>query len=514
MGGSGGGGGGVGGGGGKDGVKVKAPARNAQSKTNCLVCGLTCNKIASNRAGGVKCRVCASWFHPQCANLSAELFGLITKWAETGQETPWKCQACDRAGTKVEKIVDAFTAKVLENEKVLAEHSDRLDRVEDRGKLRDTRLDCQEKEIKDLKEQLVKLGDMGGPSLAREMDERSLKQNNLIFHRVIEAGEGDAKSRMSFDKKSTQQLLNAIGVGEEVGVETHIKAVRRLGARSGDLVGEGDSDPRPLLVGFAHQYHSELVLENSWRLAKADNLAMRSVSVVRDLTMRQRATERELHKEAASKNLTRSKEITDGGLVFKVVGKRGSKREILAPLREGEHLNSEGVVVWTEGFSGGGRGAQAMGGRWTGPASASSPNCEPVGRPGGTGRGMTRDTAQVQSTASRSRGGGRGRGGGPSVGRGGGSRDYLGEELGAGRRGSTRAREGSISPGGGRGPPGKRTDDRTSPRSDRRESTPLIDQIDLIDLDLPIKEKEVVCDEFGEVLDDAEEVVDSGEEGL
>ena len=498
-------------------MKVARKVRTqAQSKNNCLVCRLTTNIIPSNRAGGVQCRVCDSWFHPHCAQLSAEVFGLITKWAELGQESPWKCQSCDRAGSKIQKIVDALSSKVVENEKVLTEHSGRLDRVEDRGKLRDTRLDCQDKEIKDLREQLTKIGDMGGPSLVREMDERNLKQNNLLFHRVLEASGGDAKSRLHHDKQSTQQLLNAMGVGEEVGVESQIKTVRRMGARTSETVGEEGSDPRPLLVVFAHQYHSEMVLENSWRLAEADNMAMRSVSVVKDLTMRQRAGERELHKEAARKNLARSNENIEGGLVFKVKGKRGCKREILAPLLEGEHINTEGAVVWSEGFSGGrGTGTQARGGRRTGPSSASYPNCEPVGRQGGTRMGLTPDTAQGQrlgqSSAARGRGGVRGRGGGLTVDRAGGSGDSLGEEgVGAGRRGNTRPREGSISPRVGRGPPEKKVDDRSSPRSDTMSSnTPLID----FSQDKPLRgERGVVLDEFGEVVDDAVVVVAEVEE--
>ena len=96
--------------------------------------------------------------------------------------------------------------------------------------------------------------------------------------------------------------------------------------------------------------------------------------------------------------------------------------------------------------------------------------------------------------------------------RAGGSGDSLGEEgVGAGRRGSTRPREGSISPRVGRGPPGKKTDNKASPRSDTRSSssTPLID----FGQDKPLRgERGVVLDEFGEVVDDAVVVVAEVEE--
>ena len=57
-----------------------------------------------------------------------------------------------------------------------------MDRFEDREKLRDSRLDNQQKEIAKLREEMTKLGDTGGLSAMREMDERSEKENNLLFH--------------------------------------------------------------------------------------------------------------------------------------------------------------------------------------------------------------------------------------------------------------------------------------------------------------------------------------------
>ena len=92
----------------------------------------------------------------------------------------------------------------------------------------------------------------------------------------------------------------------------------------------------------------------------------------------------------------------------------------------------------------------------------------------------------------------------------GGSGDYQGEEegVGAGGRGNIRPREGSISPRVGRGPPGKKVDNKASPRSDTRSSstsTPLID----FGQDNPHREERGgVYDEFGEVVDDAVEVGD------
>ena len=167
-----------------------------------------------------------------------------------------------------------------------------------------------------------------------------------------------------------------------MGVEKDIKFVRRLGARASD--GDtGKRDPRPLLIGLVHKHHSELILENSWLLGEASNEVYRAVSVVKDLTLKQRAGERDLYKEAAMKNLGRTQEQQQENMSFKVVGRRGSKREILAPLRLGEVINSVGEVIWAEEETRGGRGT--VGGRGsTGPAAATYPNCVPAGIAGGT----------------------------------------------------------------------------------------------------------------------------------
>ena len=508
---------GGGGGGNKAAVKDPRRVRTQARSNNCVVCRLTTNTIPSNKAGAVMCCVCDTWWHPACAQLTPEMFELITKWTEAGKESPWKCQSCEGAGAKILKIVNVLSAKVVENEKVLSEHSGRLDRFEDKEKLQDSRLDCQQKEIDELRDQLIKLGDTGGPSTLREMDERNEKENNLVLHRVGESGDGDARRRIDHDKKFVQQLLNVIGVGEGVGVERDIKFVRRLGPRVSDGDREEKRDPRPLLVGLVHKYHSELILENCWKLADTSNEAMRVVSVVRDLTQRQRAGERELYKEAARKNLVRSQEQQQENMAFKVVGRRGAKREILAPLRAGEAINTAGEVIWVreEGGTLGGRGTARGGGR-PGPAPASYQNCVLVGNRGGTGTNP--DTAQDRMLGQRvanGRGGGRGRGGGVTFGsRAGGSRDQLREEGrsgggAVGRGGTVRQREVSRSPTDRRCPPGKKVDGRDSPRSDsRNNSTPLI----VFDQDKPPREREGVYDEYGEVVDDAVVVVDEVEE--
>ena len=136
--------------------------------------------------------MCDLWWHPTCANLSPERFRMIVEWTEDGAPSPWKCQACNSAMAKLLKVTNALATRVEGTEKQLTEQAGRMDRAEDKDKLQDTRLDKQDREIKELREQVARLGDLGGPSVVREMDERGVKVNNLLFHRVEEVGTGDA----------------------------------------------------------------------------------------------------------------------------------------------------------------------------------------------------------------------------------------------------------------------------------------------------------------------------------
>ena len=160
-----------------------------------------------------------------------------------------------------------------------------------------------------------------------------------------EGGGEDALGRNNFDKQAIQHILNTIGV--DVGVERgDIKNARRLGARNSGGVGEEERGPRPILVVLAHRYHAESILGRSWVLSEAANPEDREVSIVKDLTTKQRAREKEIYREVARKNLTRTRGEVVDNMAYKVVGPRGSRREIFAPLRPGERVGLEGDVVW------------------------------------------------------------------------------------------------------------------------------------------------------------------------
>ena len=66
---------------------------------------------------------------------------------------------------------------------------------------------------------------------------------------------------------------------------------------------------------------------------------------MKDLTLKQRKNEEEMKKRVMRKNLTRSEEEVQGGLVWKMMGRRGERREVQVKLWDGETVNQEGWVV-------------------------------------------------------------------------------------------------------------------------------------------------------------------------
>ena len=63
---------------------------------------------------------------------------------------------------------------------------------------------------------------------------------------------------------------------------------------------------------------------------------------MKGLTLKQRKNEEEMKKRVMRKNLTRNEEEVQGGLVWKMLGRRGERREVQVKLWDGETVNQEG----------------------------------------------------------------------------------------------------------------------------------------------------------------------------
>ena len=108
-----------------------------------------------------------------------------------------------------------------------------------------------------------------------------------------------------------------LGLGD-INVDRALLGWRRLGRKE-----EGKS--RPLLLIFKHREDRDRLLDRAPRLSKNNDEYYRNISIVPDLTMKQRKMEQEMFKKAEQQNLGRSREEISKNLVSKVLGRRGER---------------------------------------------------------------------------------------------------------------------------------------------------------------------------------------------
>ena len=228
-----------------------------------------------------------------------------------------------------------------------------LDRVEVRQEKQDDKLELatakQEKVNTEFQERLRKLELNSGSGVVRELDDRMDKQNNLVVHRVPESTSVDSKERQGHDAAIIKVLMKKYLDIKGMDTDSKLRFIKRLG----DKV-EG-AEARPILLGLKFTSDLELVLDRSWMLSRCDNKAARDINIVKDLTSKQRQRESDLVSEAGRKNMERSHEEVEENIVFKVVGRKGEKREIKVTLRHGEKLDESGNVVREDGWNKGNR---------------------------------------------------------------------------------------------------------------------------------------------------------------
>jgi hypothetical protein len=121
-------------------------------------------------------------------------------------------------------------------------------------------------------------------------------QIQVVFYGVGEA-EGDrptVEEKREWDAKSCQNVFNALNLRLKAG---SLRYLRRIGEK-------GDK-PRPLLVGMRSTDDKELLLDNAKFLRDTH---MSSVGISKDLTPQEIREEKEMEREAESRNKELSQE--------------------------------------------------------------------------------------------------------------------------------------------------------------------------------------------------------------
>jgi hypothetical protein len=279
---------------------------------------LGCGKKFAQKEAAVKCSVCHLWCHKTCSGLTNEFFKCLAEQFKVTKRTYWACRSCSNYAESMNHRLQKIEDKATEAIRIGTENVE---------------------EIAKLKEELVKEKERADKAVAKlekdmqeEMTRREERRKNIVIHGLSESTEGDGRRRMEDDKTKLDDIFTVLDVN--VVAENDVEFCRRVGERS--------DRPRPLVCGFYMEWSKEIVLKHTKRLL---NSHLNDVTIVPDLTDKQRRAEKELEGEADRRN---REELTQDDIAknvsWRVVGKKGQKR-----LMKGYNFGTEQRGGWTRG---------------------------------------------------------------------------------------------------------------------------------------------------------------------
>jgi uncharacterized coiled-coil protein SlyX len=265
--------------------------------------------------------MCQLWAHKECLKMSDVTFKSLDEQAKDGTAF-WVCRPCQSFGQRVQHQ--------------FAENSKRHDATEKRVETNSRRIAETEKEMDRLKETLRKMEEKLGreqgerdDNICDEMQEREVRRMNLIIHGVEEQSNEvrGNRERIEKDKERCERIFVAMKARTR---KEDIRFCRRIGER-------GD-DPRPMVIGLENEEEKRHVLGRAKDLR---NTRYSDISIVPDLTRKQRNREAKMKEEAEEKNKGLTEEEKSRNVKWMVVGRRGEKRIIKGVERDQQPYNRD-----------------------------------------------------------------------------------------------------------------------------------------------------------------------------
>jgi hypothetical protein len=194
----------------------------------------------------------------------------------------WLCRPCQNFG---QRIQHQFT-----------ESNKRHEATEKRVEMNARRIEDAEKDIEGLRDELKKMSDNlneknteSEDKICDEMQEREVRRMNLILHGVDEQPEDirGNHERMERDKARCELIFSAM----------------RARTKKEDLrfcrIGERGDEPRPNVIGLENEEEKRHILN---RARDLKGTRYNDISIVPDLTRKQRSREARMREDADEKN--------------------------------------------------------------------------------------------------------------------------------------------------------------------------------------------------------------------
>lgn len=279
---------------------------------------LGCSKKFTGKEYSIQCTVCGLWIHKACSGISDEGFKFISEQRKNAGASGlfWSCRPCTSYAQGMNHRLKQMEDRISKTETDLKETNTRVDMTE-------KKTDKISNKVEKIDEKIQQMAKEQEDDIFDEIRERDTRKMNLVFHGVGEHEDDRAtgSARIEWDRKSCHNIFKALEVRMD---EDDIKFCRRVGER-----GNG---PRPLIVGFYSEQEKNSVARKAKRLEETN---YKEVSIVPDLTRRQRQEEGSMFAEAERRNeceLTESD--TAKNLQWRVVGPKGERRLIKTQARD------------------------------------------------------------------------------------------------------------------------------------------------------------------------------------
>ena len=235
------------------------------------------------------------------------MFGLINSTKETYGRHIWACRSCMSA-------VDSLNKKMLRMEKQITTIEKTVNSNTGAIKAVDDKVDNVVKDMATL--QKTTSSDTLKDDVFAELNDRATRKANIVIYNIQEPAGETSDQRKAEDRTEVTKIFKVIS--DSVNVEQDMKFMYRVGEKEKT----DQPRPRPLIIGLRKDATAEMILSNCRNLRNSD---YNFISVVPDLTHRQRQEEDQMRQEVNRKNEERTEEESENW-EWKMLGPRGQRK--------------------------------------------------------------------------------------------------------------------------------------------------------------------------------------------
>ena len=279
--------------------------------------------MVDDQSKAVECEVCDRWYHTSCQNISNALYEVLI--CEETTNISWYCKGCNQGAKRIMTKICKLNERQerVENGLVMLTelHQNLIDRITSLGSSLEERLNIQEKVTEErfttmessfaLRMQKLKTQSVDGAAdMAREMEDRQERANNIIMFNVPESSAGSRIEQQVDDMNIVKKMCVILGADNAQVI------TRRLGRKT---------ENRPIRVEVTDTNNKKTILRNARHLREEEDLTLRNVFVTQDLTPSQREEQKELRRrrktmleELQEKGITDTTVIIRRGQLHKV----------------------------------------------------------------------------------------------------------------------------------------------------------------------------------------------------